>query len=119
MKGPPGKSFINRMYKVDRAGGGMDTDDFQKLSLPAGEIPVSLIFTTKQVLPRRKGSGNEQPAPPRPLLLLTQHCAPMISHDPEFRDLGYPSSLIYGRTCFAAQKPSVTFLTGGFFYFLT
>ena len=35
MKGPLKKSLITRMYKIDRAGGGMDADDFQKLHLTA------------------------------------------------------------------------------------
>ncbi|MEE3453693.1 hypothetical protein, partial [Dialister sp.] len=31
MKGPLKKSLITRMYTIDRTGGGMDADDFQKL----------------------------------------------------------------------------------------
>ena len=61
MKGPPGKSFINRMYKFDRAGGGMAPDDFQKL--PHRPVKMFHLILQQNRSSPFKGNGktNNQP----------------------------------------------------------
>ena len=54
MKGPLKKSLVNRMYTIDRTGGGMDADDFQKLRNRAVKF-FSLYFYK-----RNKSSSTER-----------------------------------------------------------